>query len=69
MRAPWAGRCASSRNRRMPTSSTATLERPISDVKEGDINWRVDGSVNAPIVAGVLGARALFYYAQNSGVF
>ena len=45
------------------------LGASISDVKEGDINWRVDGSVNAPIVEGVLGARALFYYAQNSGVF
>ena len=45
------------------------LRTSISDVKEGDINWRVDGGVNAPIVEGVLGARALFYYAQNSGVF
>ena len=45
------------------------LGTSISDIKEGDINWRVDGSVNAPIVEGVLGARALFYYAQNSGVF
>ena len=45
------------------------LRTSISDVKEGDINWRVDGSVNAPLVEGVLGARALFYYAQNSGIF
>ncbi len=41
----------------------------ISDVKEGDINWRVDGSLNAPIIDGVLGMRALVYYAQNSGIF
>ena len=45
------------------------LRTSISDIKEGDINWRVDGSVNAPIVEGVLGVRALLYYAQNSGVF
>ena len=45
------------------------LRSSISDVKEGDINWRVDGSVNAPLVEGVLGMRALLYYAQNSGVF
>ena len=45
------------------------LRSSVSDVKEGDINWRVDGSVNAPIVEGVLGMRALLYYAQNSGVF
>ena len=45
------------------------LRSSISDIKEGDINWRVDGSVNAPIVEGVLGVRALLYYAQNSGVF
>ena len=45
------------------------LRTSISDIKEGDINWRVDGSVNAPIVEGVLGVRALLYYTQNSGVF
>ena len=45
------------------------LGTSISDIKEGDINWRVDGSVNAPIVEDVLGARALFYYAQNSGAY
>ncbi len=45
------------------------LRTSISDIKEGGLNWRVDGSVNAPIVEGVLGARALFYYAENSGVF
>ena len=45
------------------------LRTSISDIKQGDINWRVDGNVNAPIVEGVLGVRALLYYAQNSGVF
>ena len=52
-----------------PDEFDGFLRTSISDVKEGDINWRVDGGVNAPIVEGVLGARALFYYAQNSGVF
>ena len=45
------------------------LRTSVSDVKEGDINWQVDGSFNAPIVEGVLGMRGILYYAQNSGVF
>ena len=45
------------------------LRASLADIKEGDSNWRVDGSVNTPIVEDVLGVRALFYYSRNSGVF
>ena len=56
-------------NRAQADEPHGYLRTSISDVKEGDMNWRVDGSVNAPIVEGVLGLRALLYYAQNSGIF
>lgn len=45
------------------------LHTSVADIKEGDINWLVDGGVNVPIIDNVLGMRALLYYAQNSGVY
>lgn len=45
------------------------MHASVADVKEGDMNWGVDGSVNMPIIEGVLGARALAYYKENSGIF
>lgn len=45
------------------------LHSSISDVKEGGTNWLVSGGINMPMIKGVLGGRAVVYYAQNSGIF
>ena len=41
----------------------------LSTVKEGDINWSVDASVNLPVVEDKLAVRATAYFGQNSGIF
>lgn len=41
----------------------------IADVKEGGMEWAVDGGVNVPIIKDVLGARAQVYYTDQSGIF
>lgn len=41
----------------------------LSTVKEGDINWSVDASVNLPIVEDKLAVRATAYFGQNSGIY
>lgn len=47
----------------------AFIHSSVSDVKEGDYNWQLDGAANVPLIEGVLGARFLGYYAENSGIF
>lgn len=47
----------------------ANVHTKVSGVKEGDINWALDGSVNIPMIEGKLGMRAMAYYAADSGVF
>ncbi|MBL4801408.1 MAG: TonB-dependent receptor [Emcibacter sp.] len=41
----------------------------LSTVKEGDINWSIDTSVNLPIIEDKLAVRATAYFGQNSGIF
>ncbi|WP_339862940.1 TonB-dependent receptor [Paremcibacter congregatus] len=41
----------------------------LSTVKEGDINWSVDASVNLPVIEDKLAVRVTGYYGQNSGVY
>lgn len=41
----------------------------LSTVKEGDINWSMDASVNIPLVEDKLAVRMTGYFGQNSGVF
>ena len=45
------------------------LHTSVADVKEGGMEWGVDGSVNVPIIKDILGARALLYYADKSGIY
>jgi len=40
----------------------------LSSVDDGDLNWKIDGAVNVPIIDGTLGMRALAYFTTNSGV-
>ncbi len=41
----------------------------LSTVKEGDINWSVDASMNLPVIDDKLAVRVTAYFGQNSGVF
>ncbi len=41
----------------------------LSSVKEGNINWSFDSSVNIPVIEDKLAVRATVYIGQNSGIF
>ncbi|MCF6215846.1 MAG: TonB-dependent receptor [Emcibacter sp.] len=41
----------------------------LSTVKEGDINWSVDASMNIPVIDDKLAVRVTAYFGQNSGIF
>ncbi len=49
--------------------TSGSAHATLSTVKEGDINWSVDASVNLPIVEDKLAVRATAYFGQNSGIF
>ena len=51
------------------TEMSGDVHTTLSTVKEGDINWSVDGSVDIPLVEDQLAARVTAYYGENSGVF
>lgn len=46
-----------------------SVHATLSTVKEGDINWSADSSVNIPVVDDKLALRATAYVGQNSGIF
>ncbi|PHS42399.1 MAG: TonB-dependent receptor [Robiginitomaculum sp.] len=50
-------------------SVSGDLHATLSTVKEGDMNWSVDGSIDVPMVKDKLAARVTAYYGQNSGIF
>jgi outer membrane receptor protein involved in Fe transport len=41
----------------------------LSTVKEGDLNWSLDASINLPIIEEKMAVRMMAYYGANSGVF
>ncbi len=41
----------------------------LATVKEGDVDWSVDASVNLPVVEDKLAVRATAYFGHDSGVF
>lgn len=45
------------------------LHTSVADIKEGGMEWGVDGGVNVPIIKDVLGARAQLYYTDKSGIY
>ena len=51
------------------TEMSGSAHATLSTVKEGDINWSVDASIELPIVKDKLAARVTGYYGQNSGIF
>ncbi|MCK5424073.1 MAG: TonB-dependent receptor [Emcibacter sp.] len=49
--------------------TSGSAHATLSTVKEGDINWSVDASVNLPVIEDKLAVRATAYFGQNSGIF
>ncbi|MCF8473934.1 MAG: TonB-dependent receptor [Emcibacter sp.] len=49
--------------------ATGAAHATLSTVKEGDINWSFDTSINIPVVDDKLAVRMTAYVGQNSGVF
>jgi len=47
----------------------AKVHTKLSTVKEGDLNYQLDGSFNLPIVEDVFALRGSAYYGSNSGIF
>ena len=41
----------------------------LSTVKEGDLNWALDGTVNIPLAPEKFAARITAYYGENSGIY
>ncbi len=49
--------------------SFGAVHGTLSTVKEGDINWSVDASINMPVIDDKLAVRVMAYFGQNSGIF
>ena len=48
---------------------TGDFHATVSSVKEGDLYWSFDGSLDIPMVEDKLATRVTAYYGQNSGIF
>ena len=46
-----------------------SVHSSLSSVRDGDVNYLVDGSVNVPVVEDVFGLRLAAYSGSNSGIY
>lgn len=49
--------------------SGGRVHAKLSTVKDGDMNWNIDGSFNFPLAEDRAAVRVTAYYGQNSGIY